>query len=198
MPADEALTASEMHQDDSDLIALFESRNERAIAETQARYGGFCQHFVSRILENAQDTEECMSDTMLHLWNAIPPAKPKCFRAFLVTIAKRLALNRLEQRQAVKRGGTGTDVSLEALPDVFLSEDDTALAAEQRIMQEALRRFLSSLPKQARLIMIDRYWLMYSVSEIAEAHQISKSAVKMTLLRTRKKLETFLRKEGLL
>ncbi len=185
-------------QDDSDLIALYESRNERAIRETQARYGSICEHLVNRILRDPQDTEECISDTMLHIWNAIPPAKPKSFRAFLVTVAKRLALNRLEQRQAVKRGGTEQDVSLETLPDVLEASDDTALAAEQRMLKDAFRRFLGSLPKQTRLIMIDRYWLMYSVSEIAEAHGISKSAVKMALLRTRKKLGEFLREEGLL
>lgn len=185
-------------QDDSDLIALYESRNEHAIRETQARYGTICEHLVNRILRDPQDTEECISDTMLHIWNAIPPAKPKSFRAFLVTVAKRLALNRLEQRQAVKRGGTEQDVSLDTLPDVLEASDDTALAAEQRMLKDAFRRFLGSLPKQTRLIMIDRYWLMYSVSEIAEAHGISKSAVKMTLLRTRKKLGEFLREEGLL
>lgn len=185
-------------QDDSDLIALYESRNERAIRETQARYGSICEHLVNRILRDPQDTEECISDTMLHIWNAIPPAKPKSFRAFLVTVAKRLALNRLEQRQAVKRGGTEQDVSLDTLPDVLEASDDTALAAEQRMLKDAFRRFLGSLPKQTRLIMIDRYWLMYSVSEIAEAHGISKSAVKMALLRTRKKLGEFLREEGLL
>ena len=185
-------------QDDSDLIALYESRNERAIRETQARYGTICEHLVNRILRDPQDTEECISDTMLHIWNAIPPAKPKSFRAFLVTVAKRLALNRLEQRQAVKRGGTEQDVSLDTLPDVLEASDDTALAAEQRMLKDAFRRFLESLPKQTRLIMIDRYWLMYSVSEIAEAHGISKSAVKMALLRTRKKLGEFLREEGLL
>lgn len=185
-------------QDDSDLIALYESRNERAIRETQARYGTICEHLVNRILRDPQDTEECISDTMLHIWNAIPPAKPKSFRAFLVTVAKRLALNRLEQRQAVKRGGTEQDVSLDTLPDVLEASDDTALAAEQRMLKDAFRRFLGSLPKQTRLIMIDRYWLMYSVSEIAEAHGISKSASKMTLLRTRKKLGEFLREEGLL
>lgn len=185
-------------QDDSDLIALYESRNERAIRETQARYGTICEHLVNRILRDPQDTEECISDTMLHIWNAIPPAKPKSFRAFLVTVAKRLALNRLEQRQAVKRGGTEQNVSLDTLPDVLEASDDTALAAEQRMLKDAFRRFLGSLPKQTRLIMIDRYWLMYSVSEIAEAHGISKSAVKMTLLRTRKKLGEFLREEGLL
>jgi RNA polymerase sigma-70 factor (ECF subfamily) len=194
MPITEAVCAA----DDSDLIRLFESRDEQAIAETQARYGSLCSRLVNRILNSSEDTEECISDAMLQIWNAIPPAKPKSFRAFLITITKRIAMNRQEQKQAAKRGGKDTDISLEALPDAFASPDDTALAAEQRIMKAALQRFLISLPKQSRLILIDHYWLMCSVGEIAEEHGISRSAVKMSLLRSRKKLEEFLRKEGLL
>ena len=194
MPTNEPVSA----QDDSDLMLLFESRDERAITETQARYGSLCNSLVNRILQNAQDAEECISDTMLHIWNAIPPAKPKSFRAFMITVAKHTALNRQEQKQAEKRGGNQTDISLEALPDAFASEEDTAYAAEQHIMKSALRRFLASLPKETRIIMIDRYWMMCSIREIAEAHGMSQSAVKMSLMRTRKKLEKFLRKEELL
>ena len=185
-------------QDDSDLMLLFESRDEQAITETQARYGMICSRLVNRILHDSQDTEECINDTMLEIWNAIPPAKPKIFRAFLITVAKRNALNRQEKKQAIKRGGKEQDISLEALPDAFASETDTALAAEQRIMKAALRRFLSSLPQEVRMIMIDRYWMKCSVSDIAKTYGMSKSAVKMSLLRTRKKLEEFLRKEDLL
>lgn len=187
-----------MHEDDRDLIGLFEARSEQAIAETQARYGSFCRSLACRILGNEQDSEECVSDAMLQIWNAIPPAKPESFRAFLITVTKRLALNRQEQKQAAKRGGGNADVSLEALPDAFAAEDDTALAAEQRMLKEAFRQFLAALPREPRIIFVEHYWLMCSVSEIAKEHGMGKSAVKMSLLRTRKKLEEYLRKEGLL
>lgn len=187
-----------MQADDSDLIQMFESRNEQAIAETQAKYGGYCYSLVYRILGNAQDSEECVSDAMMHLWNAIPPAKPRSFCAFLITTAKRLALNRLEQKQAAKRGGRQNDIPFDELPDTFSASDDTALAAEQRMLREALHRFLESLPQETRIFFVEHYWLECSISEIAAEHQKGKSTVKMSLLRTRKKLGEFLRKEGLL
>ena len=183
---------------DSDLIEMFESREEQAIAQTQTRYGGFCYSIAYRILGSAQDSEECVNDAMLHLWNAIPPAKPRSFRAFLITLTRRLALDMQEHRQAAKRGGAGTETSLEALPGVLPAADDTALAAEQRMQKEALGRFLGDLPQETRIIFIEHYWMMLSVREIAAEHQMGVSAVKMTLLRTRKKLEVFLREEDLL
>ena len=63
MPITEAVCAA----DDSDLIRLFESRDEQAIAETQARYGSLCSRLVNRILNNSEDTEECISDAMLQI-----------------------------------------------------------------------------------------------------------------------------------
>ena len=183
---------------DSELIQLFESLNETAISQTQSIYGGFCYSIAYRILESEQDAEECVNDAMLHLWNAIPPAKPKSFRAFVITLTRRLVLDRKEHRQAAKRGGANPDTSLEALPDVLPAADDTALAVEQRLLKEALGRFLGDLPKETRIIFLEHYWMMRSTREIAEEHEMGVSAVKMTLLRTRKKLEAFLREEDLL
>ncbi len=193
-----AKEAMHMPADDADLIRMFEMRSEQAIAETQTRYGGFCYSIVYRILGNAEDAEECVSDAMLHLWNAIPPAKPKSFRAFLITLTKHIALDRQAQNTAVKRGGGSAETSLESLPDVLAAADDTALAAEQRMLREALGQFLSSLPQETRILFIEHYWMMCTVSELAEEHKMGKSAVKMTLLRTRKKLGEYLRKEGLM
>ena len=111
---------------DSDLIEMFESREEQAIAQTQTRYGGFCYSIAYRILGSPQDAEECVNDALLHLWNAIPPAKPKSFRAFLITMTRRLALDRKVHHQAAKRGGSETETSLDALPDVLPAADDNS------------------------------------------------------------------------
>lgn len=183
---------------DANLIALFESRDEQAIAKTQQAYGGFCYSIAYRILGNEQDAEECVNDAMLCLWNVIPTVKPKSFRAYLITVIKNLALDRAAADQAKKRGGNAAHTSLETLSDVLPAADDTALAAEQRALKEALGRFLAELPQETRIIFVERYWFMSTVPEIAEEHGMGQSAVKMTLSRTRKKLEKFLKGEGLL
>ena len=66
------------------------------------------------------------------------------------------------------------------------------------MLREALGRFLSGLPKDTRIMFVERYWYMMSVREIAEVHGIGQSRVKMSLSRTRKKLEVFLREGELL
>lgn len=183
---------------DAALIALFEARDEQAITKTQQAYGGFCYSIAYRILGNAQDAEECVNDAMLCLWNVIPTAKPKSFRAYLITVIKNLALDRAAAAQAGKRGGNAARTSLEALSEVLPATDDTALAAEQRALKAALGRFLAGLPQETRIIFIERYWFMSTVPEIAAEHGMGQSAVKMTLSRTRKKLEKYLKEEELL
>lgn len=183
---------------DERLIALFQDRSEQAIADTQHEYGGLCQALAQRLLGSREDAEECVNDAMLALWNAIPPAKPDSLRAFLITITKRTALKRMEANAAAKRGGGQTAVPLEDVSAMLAAEDGTEAAFDRRQMQDALRRFLGDLPKDQRIMFVERYWFMKGVREIAEEHGIGQSRVKMSLSRTRAKLGEFLRGEGLI
>ena len=62
--------------EDSAIIDLYWAREERALSETDAKYGGYCRSIAHNILKNREDSEECVSDTWLHAWNAMPPQRP--------------------------------------------------------------------------------------------------------------------------
>lgn len=187
-----------MEQTERRLIGLFEARNEQAISETQRQYGTLCRNIAYGILGSEQDAEECVSDAMMRLWNSIPPEKPESFRAYLITLTKRLALDRLRADRAAKRGGGAAESELDALAEIMPAADDTAAAAENRLLKEALGRFLGGLPQETRIIFVEHYWFRSPVNEIAAEHKMGRSAVKMSLLRTRRKLEAFLKGEGYL
>ena len=55
--------------EDSAIIDLYWAREERALSETDAKYGGYCRSIAHNILKNREDSEECVSDTWLHAWN---------------------------------------------------------------------------------------------------------------------------------
>ena len=84
--------------DDNQIIALYWQRNEQAISETETKYGSYCRSIVYGILQNGADTEECINDTWLRAWDAIPPQKPARLSAFLGRIARNLALMKLRER----------------------------------------------------------------------------------------------------
>lgn len=89
--------------DDRDIIALYWQRAERAIHETAAKYGGLCYTIAHNILSSREDSEECVNDTYLGLWNAIPPQKPERFSAFVARVTRNLALKRFDHVNAQKR-----------------------------------------------------------------------------------------------
>ena len=91
--------------EDRQIIELFLERSERAVAELSARYQRLLFSIARNVLGNEEDAAECVNDTYLGVWNAIPPHQPENLTAFVCRIAKNLSLKRLRSRRTVKRGG---------------------------------------------------------------------------------------------
>ena len=69
--------------DDNGIIALYNERDEQAIAETDKKYGNYCLTIAFNVLSVREDSEECVNDAYLKVWNTIPPTVPQCLKAFL-------------------------------------------------------------------------------------------------------------------
>lgn len=89
--------------EDHQIISLFLSRSDDAIVELKGKYGGLCRSVILNILHDPSEAEECLNDTLLGVWNAIPPAQPQTLSAFACRIARNLALKRVEYWSAAKR-----------------------------------------------------------------------------------------------
>ena len=90
--------------DDAGIIALYWQREQAAVTETDKKYGGLCRSVSYRILTDREDAEECVSDTYLAAWNAIPPKRPRRLGAFLAAITRNISVSRLRERRSAKRG----------------------------------------------------------------------------------------------
>lgn len=77
--------------EDSRIIELYWRRDPDAIPETAQKYGAYCFTVADNILHSAPDAEECVNDTWLHTWNAMPPQRPRRLRSFLAGLARNLA-----------------------------------------------------------------------------------------------------------
>ena len=84
--------------DDEKIIELYWRRDETAIARTDEKYGRLCRKISDDILSSREDSEECVADTYLALWNCIPPQHPSRFRAFIAAVTRNLSLKRLRSR----------------------------------------------------------------------------------------------------
>lgn len=182
---------------DSEIVALYWERSERAISETSEKYGGYCRTVSRNILNSDEDAEECVNDTWLGAWNSMPPHRPENLAAFLGKITRNLSLNRLKRYTAAKRGGSQTELALAELEDCIPSPDPAERIDEEKAIAASVNRFLYAQPEQKRNIFIRRYWYLYSVRDIAAAYQMSESRTASILLRMRTELKKHLEKEGI-
>ena len=177
------------------IVELFFRRDERALSETRQKYSRYLLRIAYNILQNQQDAEECLNDTLLRAWNAIPPHRPRRLSVFLGKIARHRALDLYATLTAEKRGGSIHAQVLEEWRDCLPANDGDP--ADDLTVRDALSRFLRQLPAETRHIFILRYWYGDSIRAIATTCHATESRIKMTLSRTREQLKTFLEKEGI-
>jgi RNA polymerase sigma-70 factor (ECF subfamily) len=186
-----------MVSDDS-IIKRLHGRDESALQDIRRLYGNLCFQMAFRILENREDAEECVNDMLLAVWDSIPPHLPVSLQAYLITLVRRSAIDKTRHEHAQKRGTTVYTLTLDELAEIIPSGEHLETIVEQRELINLLKAFLEMLKPQARHIMIERYFMSESIQTIAESNYMSENAVKKLLSRTRKQLQEYLRKEGLL
>ncbi len=181
---------------DEHIIGLYFSRDEKAIKETDKKYGRYCHTIAYNVLHDDGESEECVNDTYYRAWNNIPPTRPTKLSSYLGRITRHLALNRYEKMSAKKRGGGAVSAVLDELAECIpdsTSEDVT----NELVITQTLNCFLGSLPEQNRKIFARRYWYMSTIKEIADEYKMGESKVKMILLRSRNELKKLLEEEGI-
>ena len=183
--------------DDKAILDLYWSRSERAISETDTKYGAYCFTIAYNILSNREDSEESVSDTYMAAWNSMPPKRPSILSAFLGKMTRYISLDRWKKRSRLKRGGGEIDLCLEELQDCVSGQESTEDKVIRRETIAAVNRFLNSLSETERKIFLCRYWYFDPVPQIAKRFGFSESKVLSMLHRTRGKLARHLEKEGL-
>lgn len=180
--------------DDKQIIQLYFNRNEAAIQETERKYGRLCYKIACNIVKNASDVEECVNDTYLCLWNAIPPEKPRNFMAFLAKVTRNLSLKKLAYNSAEKRSVTCT-VSISELEEI-LPDAHCQTEIEDESLGQLINLFLRGEKEDLRNVFIRRYYFYEDVKEIAKRYAFSESKVKSILFHARNKLKKFLIEQG--
>lgn len=184
--------------DDAKIIQAFFDRDEEAITASRCAYGSYCAAVARNILSDEGDIEEVLSDTWLRAWNSIPPQKPDNLKLYLARIARNLSFDKFRSQCRTKRGGGEVALALEELSQCIPARTDPAAHMEARELNQAINRFLATLPRRDRDIFLLRYFYAEPAQSIAMRCSIRPGLVRTVLSRTRKKLKTYLEEEGLL
>ncbi|HHV11830.1 MAG TPA: sigma-70 family RNA polymerase sigma factor [Clostridiales bacterium] len=182
--------------EDMDIIALYNSRVETAISETDSKYGRLLHRIAFNILSNREDSEEIVSDTYNSAWNTIPPQQPNSLRAYLGRITRNLSINRWHKQRAKKRYN-GAELLLSELTDCIPANNNVESELERKELALAIDRWLSSLSVDDRVLFLRRYWFSDAVNVLAKECGTASNKLAGRLFRLRQSLKMFLEKEGI-
>jgi RNA polymerase sigma-70 factor (ECF subfamily) len=183
---------------DSEIIELYWKRDETAINKSAKHYGAYCYSIAYNILRNKEDSDECVNDTWLKSWNAIPPQYPNKLSAFLGKITRNLSLDRWKAITAKKRGGNELTLIISELDDCFPAVNTVEQVIADAEFKKIINHFLHMLPERECNLFLSRYWYGNSLSKIAHMFSMKENSVKASLYRTRKRLKEYLNKEDIL
>ena len=182
--------------EDATIVQLYWDRNEQAITESSAKYGGYCKSIACNILADPSDAEECVNDTWLNAWGAMPPHRPSLLSVFLGKITRNLSFDRYRQLHRDKRGGHSIDLVLDELAEIVSGNDDPERSWEAKELYREIDRVLAALPAEKRHMFVRRYWYADPIASIARRFQTSENNVSANLSRIRKKLKAELEERG--
>lgn len=182
---------------DEKIIKLFFDRSETAIAETDKKYGGACRSVAYNILGNRGDSEECVNDTYMRVWDIIPPKHPTKLGAFVVGIARHIALDMRRASGRLKNGGALNAVDFSEISECLPAKDSVESSVDRRAVIAAVERFIASLPRDRQIMFIRRYFYCSTYDEIADELATTGERVRKILTRLREKLRKALEKEGI-
>ena len=173
--------------EDYKIVDLYWERKERAIAETEKKYGKMLHSLSYSLLSSHEDAEECVNDTYLGAWNAMPSARPMYLGPFLSKIARRLSIDRWRRNHREKRGGILEMV--EELTECIPDGSTPAEEFERGRLRGEINEFLRALTEEKRAIFVRRYFYAQSVTQIAQEIGVGEAKVKVVLHRLREQLK---------
>lgn len=182
---------------DQQILDLFWNREEEALDITMQKFGRVLYKVAHNILHDGQDAEECVNDTLMQAWKAIPPKRPEYFGAYLAKITRNFSLQRWRKAGTAKRGGGQCNLILDELAETIPNPDSTEQSYEYAQTLRSINMYLAKMDADSRIVFVRRYFFGDSVQEICTRFEASQSKIKSMLFRARQKLRTHLEQEGI-
>lgn len=186
----------DVKMDDSEIIALFLARDEKAISASSEKFGAYCKTIARNILKNEEEAEDCVNAVYLKAWESIPPKNPPVLSSYLGKLTKHHALNLLKSSTRAKRGGGAAELGFEELEECISDKFSVEGELERKELIDAVNRFLFKCSDIKRKAFVLRYWYCADISYIANYFGITENNAMVILSRIRKKLKEYLIKEG--
>jgi RNA polymerase sigma-70 factor (ECF subfamily) len=182
--------------DDESIVELYWQRNEKAIEETDFKYKKYLLSIAYNVLHEPLDCEECLNDTYLDAWNAIPPTRPNVLKAFLTVVVRRIAIKRYHRNLKKSSVPSELTVSLSELEDFIIGDEDIGTDFDAVRLGRVISDFVRSLSERRQFIFVSRYYASEPIDSIASDLNLSRSMINKELAAIKTALREKLESEG--
>jgi RNA polymerase sigma-70 factor (ECF subfamily) len=168
---------------DEQLMAQVQARNEASLATLYQRHTAILRTVIARVVHNDADVDDLLQEVFLELWNraqTYDETKGKVL-GWLITLARRRAIDRVRRRQAYARAEERLRLQTEADPQTSHHHvEEDANASDRAVI---LQRMFATLPEAQREALRLAYYEGLSQREIA-----AKTGVPLGTIKTRLEL----------
>lgn len=166
---------------DEQILALLSAGDAEGVTLLQKQYGPMVQYIVRGILRDAQDTEECVSDVWLHVWERFETfdRAKGTLAAWMTVVARNAAVDRLRRRRT-------PDETWEEQAGAAPSPEEEVLRRERT---QLLQKAVDALGASEQLLFYRKYYYLQSTAQIAAEMGLTERAVEGRLYRLRRRLQ---------
>ncbi len=177
---------------DERIIEMLFDRDEQGLTVAEEKYGTLCRKVAYNIIGDYDEVGDCINSSLFQLWNAIPPARPECLKAYLCGIVRNVAVSIRKKRKVYNDSQT----NFSELSEIFSDSEDTEGQFDGKMLGAYINEFLSGQKETNRKIFVMRYYYNFNIRDISLTLKMKEATVKTKLFRIRGELKLFLSEKG--
>jgi RNA polymerase sigma-70 factor (ECF subfamily) len=189
LPTETLLSSDE--PTDEQLMAGIQGGDQDALAKLYRRHKPLLRTVISRVVHNDHDVDDLLQEVFVELWNRAASYNEEKGKAlgWMVTLARRRAIDKVRRRQAYARAEERLRLEKEhePIPARGHQTEDEANAADRA---EVFQRLLATLPEAQREALHLAYYCGLSQREIAAKTGIPLGTIKTRLELAVRKMRT--------